>query len=117
VILIASQTGNESMTAGQIGVGVILGFLWVFGLPVICAMITKRRGRGVLPGALLGLFCGVFGLIIVLVAFKKEEPVTFNFQAPDTTGWPSPPVPPPPPNLSANPPPPPPTLPPRRDER
>lgn len=38
-----------------------------FTLTIVCGAISQGKGRGLLPGLVLGAFLGVIGLIIVLV--------------------------------------------------
>lgn len=74
MVQILAQAADGALTTFESGLAVALAVLWIVAFPVACAMIAHRRGQSIFLGAVLGCFCGVFGLLIALLAFKKPQP-------------------------------------------
>jgi MFS family permease len=59
----------------MLGIAVELGIAFVLLLvcPLVTAFIADRKGRGVLPWAMIGLFLGIFGILLAALVPRSAE--------------------------------------------
>jgi MFS family permease len=57
------------------GIALEIGIVFVLMLvcPLVTAFIADRKGRGVLPWAMIGLLLGVFGILLAVIVPRSVE--------------------------------------------
>ncbi|MHB8896081.1 MAG: double zinc ribbon domain-containing protein [Candidatus Geothermincolia bacterium] len=94
---LAATSLNASYSAGYIVIALVVSLI----LCVACGKLMQEAGQPFWAGALLGFFCGIFGLIVALIFYFSREKRSRNpiaMYPPEMYGYgpPSTPYPPPP---------------------
>jgi len=83
---VAHYPDHASVVHGFIGTFIVIAMLLAAAPAVISGVIASSRGQSVALAVVLGLVLGWIGLIIVIVAFKREVAVEVQALATEAVG-------------------------------